>query len=89
LQPLTVIDVTPGLRYRFRVIGLSCDPSFNFTIDGHRMTIIEVDGNEVLPVEVDSIPVLAGQRYSVVVTANQPVANYWIRALSKPGQPDI
>ncbi|KIJ21199.1 laccase [Paxillus involutus ATCC 200175] len=80
LQPLTVIDVTPGLRYRFRVVGLSCDPSFNFTIDGHRMTIIEVDGNEVTPVEVDSIPILAGQRYSLVVTANQPVANYWIRS---------
>ena len=46
------------------------------------MTIIEVDGNEVVPVEVDSIPVLAGQRYSVVVTANQPVGNYWIRSLS-------
>lgn len=46
------------------------------------MTIIEADGNEVTPVEVDSIPVLAGQRYSVVVTANQTVGNYWIRALS-------
>ncbi|KIJ21195.1 laccase [Paxillus involutus ATCC 200175] len=80
LQPLTVIDVTPGLRYRFRVLGLACDLSYNFTIDGHRMTIIEVDGDEVVPVEVDSIPVFAGQRYSVVVTANQPVANYWIRA---------
>ncbi|KAF8835818.1 laccase [Paxillus ammoniavirescens] len=85
LQPLTVIDVTPGLRYRFRVIGLACAPWFNFTMDGHRMTIIEVDGIEVLPVEVDSIPVLAGQRYSVVVTANQPVANYWIRSLSSQG----
>ena len=44
------------------------------------MTIIEVDGIEVDPVEVDSIPVLAGQRYSVVVTANQTVGNYWVRA---------
>ena len=46
------------------------------------MTIIEVDGNEVSPVEVDSIPIYAGQRYSVVVTANQTIGNYWIRALS-------
>jgi len=82
LQPLTVINVTQGLRYRFRIVGMSCDPSFNFTIDGHRMTIIEVDGSEVQPIEVDSLPLYAGQRYSVVVTANQPVANYWIRALS-------
>ena len=79
---LSVTNVQQGLRYRFRVVSMSCDPSFNFTIDGHRMTIIEVDGNEVEPVEVDSIPILAGQRYSVVVTANQTVGNYWIRALS-------
>ncbi|KAG8221175.1 laccase [Butyriboletus roseoflavus] len=78
--PLSVINVKPGLRYRFRLINLACDPSFNFTIDSHRMTIIEVDGNEVDPVAVDSIPILVGQRYSVVVTANQSVGNYWIRA---------
>ena len=78
--PLAVINVQPGLRYRFRLVGMSCNPSFNFTIDGHRMTIIEADGNEVDPVEVDSLPIVAGQRYSVVVTANQPVGNYWVRA---------
>ena len=46
------------------------------------MTIIEVDGTEVHPVQVDSIPILAGQRYSVVVTADRPVGNYWIRSLA-------
>ena len=80
--PLSVINVQQGMRYRFRVVSMSCDPAFNFTIDGHRMTIIEVDGTEVQPVEVDFIPILAGQRYSVVVTAAKPVGNYWIRALS-------
>ncbi|KAG9317027.1 laccase [Chiua virens] len=83
--PLSVLNVTSGLRYRFRVVSMSCEPAFNFTIDGHRMTIIEVDGNEVTPVEVDSIPILAGQRYSVVITANQTVGNYWIRSLSAVG----
>lgn len=81
-SPLSVINVEQGKRYRFRIIGLSCDPNFNFTIDGHRMTIIEADGIETEPVEVDSLPVYAAQRYSVVVTANQPVGNYWIRAAS-------
>ena len=79
---LSVINVQQGLRYRLRVVSISCDPFFNFTIDGHRMTIIEVDGTEVQPVEVDSIPILVGQRYSVVITANQPIGNYWIRSLS-------
>lgn len=49
------------------------------------MTIIEVDGVEVAPDEVDWIQILAGQRYSVVVNANQPINNYWIRALPNHG----
>jgi iron transport multicopper oxidase len=43
-------------------------------------TIIEVDGISVQPLTVDSIQIFAGQRYSFVLTANQPIANYWIRA---------
>ncbi|KAI6008782.1 Cupredoxin [Pisolithus orientalis] len=81
-SPLAVFNVTQGQRYRFRIIGASCDAWFNFTIDGHDMTIIEADGNEVEPVVVDSLAVYAGQRYSVVVTADQPVDNYWIRFVS-------
>ncbi|KAG2144577.1 laccase, partial [Suillus clintonianus] len=79
-SPLSVINVEQGKRYRFRIIGLSCDPSFNFTIDGHPMTIIEADGIETVPETVDLLPVYAGQRYSVVVHANQSVDNYWVRA---------
>ena len=81
LSPLAVINVEHGKRYRFRIIGASCYPWFNFTIDGHPMTIIETDGVETEPLVVDSIPVFAGQRYSVVVTANQTIGNFWIRAL--------
>ena len=29
---------------------------------------------------VDSIQIYAGQRYSFILLANQPVANYWVRA---------
>ncbi|KAF9218762.1 laccase [Gyrodon lividus] len=81
-SPLAVINVEHGKRYRFRIIGASCDPWFNFTIDGHPMTVIEADGTETEPMVVDSLPIFAGQRYSVVVTANQTVGNYWVRALS-------
>ncbi|KAL4072061.1 laccase [Scleroderma citrinum] len=82
MSPLAVVNVVQRKRYRFRIIGASCDPWFNFTIDGHKMTVIEVDGTEIKPVDVDSLAVFAGQRYSVVVSADQPVNNYWIRALS-------
>jgi len=78
---LAVVNVRAGQRYRFRLVSISCDPSFTFSIDSHRMTIIEVDSTNVQPLVVDSLQIFVGQRYSVVVTANQPVDNYWIRAL--------
>ncbi|KAG6806006.1 hypothetical protein H0H92_013079, partial [Tricholoma furcatifolium] len=77
---LAVVKVTAGKRYRFRVIGLSCDAPYNFTIHNHKMTIIEADGEYTSPVVADSLWVYAGQRYSVIVNATQPVGNYWIRA---------
>ncbi|KAG6901004.1 Acyl-coenzyme A oxidase 2, partial [Termitomyces sp. Mi166 len=83
-SPLAVISVVKGQRYRFRLVSVSCDPNFVFSIDGHTMTIIEVDGINVQPLTVDSIQIFAGQRYSFVLNADQPADNYWIRA-----QPNI
>lgn len=84
-SPLSVINVEHSKRYRFRLIGASCDAWHNFTIDGHQLTIIEVDGVSVVPKVVDWVQILAGQRYSVVVTANQRVGNYWMRAAPNHG----
>ncbi|KAH9074384.1 laccase [Lactarius deliciosus] len=82
---LAIVNVTRGKRYRFRVVSISCDPSFTFSIDGHQLTVIEVDGIETKPLIIDSLEIFAGQRYSVILNANQPVANYWIRSLP-PGR---
>ncbi|RXW16493.1 hypothetical protein EST38_g9361 [Candolleomyces aberdarensis] len=79
-SPLAVIVVRRYRRYRFRLVSISCDPNYVFSIDGHTMTIIEADGVNVTPLTVDSIQIFAGQRYSFVLNANQPVANYWVRA---------
>ncbi|RDB27744.1 Laccase-1 [Hypsizygus marmoreus] len=88
-SPLAVIQVIRGLRYRFRLVSISCDPNYTFSIDGHTMTIIEADGINVKPVTVDSIQIFAGQRYSFVLNANQPIKNYWIRALPNIGPPNF
>jgi len=79
--PLAVVNVVHGKRYRFRLVSISCDPNWTFSIDNHNMTVIEVEGTSVQPLLIDSLQIFAGQRYSIVVNANQPVANYWIRAL--------
>ncbi|KAF7790127.1 hypothetical protein EIP86_001079 [Pleurotus ostreatoroseus] len=84
--PLSVISVRKGKRYRFRLVSLACDPNYNFSIDGHDMTVIEADGVNHQPVSADSIRIFAGQRYSFILEANQPVGNYWIRASPDPTQ---
>ncbi|KAF8713646.1 multicopper oxidase family, partial [Rhizoctonia solani] len=76
--PRSVINVTRGKRYRLRVINASAIGSFTFSIEGHRLTVIEADGIPHEPLVVDSFQIYAGQRYSV--EANQTAANYWIRA---------
>ncbi|KAJ7827250.1 laccase, partial [Mycena olivaceomarginata] len=82
---LAVITVVHGLRYRFRLVSVSCDPNFIFTIDGHTFTIIEVDGVSTQPLAVDSIQIYAGQRYSFVLKANATISNYWIRTVANGG----
>ncbi|KAH8085462.1 laccase 1 [Cristinia sonorae] len=77
---LAVINVKYGTRYRIRLVSVSCDPNYMFSIDNHNMTIIEVDGVNSKPHTVNQIQIFAGQRYSFVLEANQKPGNYWIRA---------
>jgi iron transport multicopper oxidase len=78
---LAVINVEQGKRYRMRLVAMSCDPSFYFSVDGHNLTVIEADGLLTEPLVVDELRIFAGQRYSVVLVADQPVDNYWMRSL--------
>ncbi|KAH7891007.1 laccase 3 [Phlebopus sp. FC_14] len=78
---LSVTNVEYGKRYRIRLINMACKPHIIFSIDNHNLTIIEADGQATLPHSVDTIPIYVGQRYSFILEANQPVDNYWIRAL--------
>ncbi|THV04436.1 laccase [Dendrothele bispora CBS 962.96] len=78
--PLSVINVEQYKRYRMRLISMSCDSNFMFSIDGHDMTIIEADGVSTKPVTVNALQIFAAQRYSFVLNANQPIDNYRIRA---------
>ena len=49
------------------------------------MSVIEADTVNTQPLAVDSIQIYAAQRYSVVITADQPIDNYWIRANPSTG----
>ncbi|KAJ3029391.1 UNVERIFIED_CONTAM: laccase [Siphonaria sp. JEL0065] len=65
-RPMTEFSVVKGKRYRLRFINMSAQAAFNVSIDGHSMKVIEQDASS--------------QRYSVIVTADRDVGNYWFRA---------
>ena len=44
-----------------------------------------MDAVNVQPLVVDSIQIFAGQRYSFILNTDQPVSNYWVRALPNVG----
>ena len=60
-SPLSITNVVQGKRYRMRLISMSCEPNYIFSIDGHNMTIIEADGIETKPLVVDSIQIYSGK----------------------------
>jgi hypothetical protein len=48
------------VSYRLRLVSISCDPSFIFSIDSHTLTVIEADSTSVQPLVVDSLEIYAG-----------------------------
>ena len=57
--------------------------SFNFRIQNHRMLVVETEGSYTNQITLDSLDVHVGQSYSVLVTADQITADYFIVASPK------
>lgn len=55
-------------RYRFRLVNMACDPNYQFSIDGHNMTVIEVDGVNHNKTTVDQIDIYAGENQKKVIS---------------------
>lgn len=69
-----------GKKYRIRVINTAIEAHFEFSIDGHNLTVIWNDLVPIVPYETESLVVSIGQRYDVIVEASAAVDNYWLRA---------
>ncbi|XP_044007191.1 laccase-5-like isoform X2 [Aphidius gifuensis] len=79
--PLSVINVKPGKRYRFRMInGASFGCPLTFTIQNHNLTVIATDGESVKPIVVNSITSYSAERFDFIINANQQSGSYWIQA---------
>ena len=51
--------------YRFRLINMSCDPNYVFSIDGHNFTVVEVDGISTQAVVADSVHIFASKQLGI------------------------
>jgi len=60
---LSVVNVQQGKRYRLRIISMSCEPNYIFSIDGHNLTIIETDATPTSPHTVNAIQIFAGKKF--------------------------
>ncbi|KAK7083882.1 Mco1p [Halocaridina rubra] len=78
--PRETVAVTPGLKYRLRLINaaaLNCPVIVS--VDRHPMTVIATDSHNNIPITVESLVIYSGERFDIVIEANQPIGNYWIR----------
>ncbi|KAH1230224.1 hypothetical protein AAZX31_10G186700 [Glycine max] len=76
-------NVTQGKSYLLRISNVGTAWSFNFRIQNHQMVLVETEGSYVNQIELESLDVHVGQSYSVLVTANQSAADYYIVASPK------
>ncbi|KAK9064069.1 hypothetical protein SSX86_017941 [Deinandra increscens subsp. villosa] len=83
LKPYESVEVTKGKTYRFRVSNVGTTLSFNFRIQNHKMVVVETEGSYTNQITLDSLDVHVGQSYSVLVTADQDDADYYIVATPK------
>ncbi|KAJ2791075.1 ferroxidase fet3, partial [Coemansia helicoidea] len=75
------IYFVPGRTYRIRLLNIGSSFDFQFSMEGHRMRLIEVDGVMVKERAMHGVTVAVGQRASVLVTArNTTDSNYVFRA---------
>ncbi|KAI2623780.1 multicopper oxidase [Xylaria nigripes] len=70
-----------GKSYRLRLVNTAIDTMYKFGIDNHTLTVIANDLVPIVPFKTNMVNVAIGQRYDVIVKADQPPGNYWMRAI--------
>ncbi|KAM7256039.1 hypothetical protein ACFE04_011780 [Oxalis oulophora] len=77
------LTVQQGNTYRLRISNVGLQNSLNFRIQNHKMKLVEVEGTHTLQTSFSSLDVHVGQSYSVLITADQSAADYYIVVSSR------
>jgi FtsP/CotA-like multicopper oxidase with cupredoxin domain len=72
--------VESGKSYRIRLVNVAIQSTFVFYVDGHKLNVIAMDFVPITPYETDRVVINIGQRYDLILKADQPSADYWMRA---------
>ena len=79
---LSIFTVEAEKTYRFRLVGAQGLYAMTFSIDGHKLTVVNTDGYWLEPVKkVDYIIIHTGERYDFLLSATNTNGpnDYWIR----------
>lgn len=80
-----VFTVKQGKQYRYRTVGGMSSWALRVSVEGHNITLIALDGHPIAPAAATAFEVNSGERADFVLTADQPVANYWINVATLTG----
>ena len=80
---LETVEVEKGKTYRLRLGNIAELSFMSVAIENHNMTVVETDGHPTTPKTVQSLDINTGQRYSVLITTDQPVGLYWISVMTR------
>ncbi|KAF1981848.1 multicopper oxidase [Aulographum hederae CBS 113979] len=69
-----------GKKYLLRVVNTSLQSTFKFYLDGHTFTVISTDFTPIVPYQTKILNINIGERYNLVVEADQPVGDYFMRS---------
>lgn len=68
-----------GKKYRMGLVNVATSGHFQFSIDGHTLTVISNDLVPIVPYQTESLLINMGQRYEVIIEANAEPGDYWLR----------
>jgi len=77
---LPSIDLTANESHRLRFINVGAFAWFQVELDEHKFAITEVDGTDIEPAYDTRMMISPAQRYSMIVSTDQPRDSFWLRA---------
>ncbi|KAG5550380.1 hypothetical protein RHGRI_015365 [Rhododendron griersonianum] len=74
------LKVVQGKTHLLRIINVALYSELFFTIANHTMTVVAVDACYTNPMVTDVVVISPGQTIDVLLTADQPLASYYMAA---------